>query len=440
MNISGLSFDALPPIHIPFRYFLTAPLFIIACAIYLLFYGDWMWITRWHPSTILVTHGFTLGFITMIMMGAIIQILPVVGAGGIKHVSIIGKTCHLLLTLGTIALMLALGGVEFTSRQWLHIIALVALTLAFTLYLVSIALTLFNRLSRGETIQGIHLALAALLIVVFLGGALFARRLNINIFPDISTLTNLHLMWGMGWVSLLIISVSFQVIPMFHVAPSFPKKLMKILPVLLFLSLGSVFFIHDSALGLYIAGAVILILHCIFAYSLLRTLQQRKRKIADTTVKFWQLSAISLFLITGYYLLPNEMLPTAIQARSSLLIGAVFIYFFIVSILLGMLLKIMPFLSYSHLQQKCLINFEAMALLPNMHDFINKKQGLILFILHLLTGISLIITILSPSFNPVFASMLLVEFLWLGFLMLKTCRRYFVSNQAIENLLTSSKP
>lgn len=432
MNIAGLSFNALPPINIPFRYFLTAPLFVIACAIYLLCYGDLVWLSRWHTSTILLTHGFTLGFITMVMMGAILQLLPVVGAGGVKHVSFVGKVCHLLLTLGTIALMLSFTG----ASPWIKYFALGALALSFTLYLVSVSLTLLNKLSKGETIQGIQLALAALLVVVALGLLLFTRYLNINVsfFSEISSLTNIHLIWGMGWISLLIISVSFQVIPMFHVAPSFPKRLMKTLPILLFLSLCSVFFIHDSTLGLYIAGGIILLLHCAFAYSLLRILQQRKRKIPDTTVNFWQLSATSLFFITGYYLFPSEMLPLAIQAKSPLLIGAVFIYFFIVSILLGMLLKIMPFLSYTHLQQKCLTNFSAMAFLPNMHDFINKKQGVVLFVLHVLAGTCLIATVIWPSFNPVFSVMLLIEFFWLIFLMLRTCRKYYIANKAIESL------
>lgn len=432
MNISGLSFNALPPIDIPFRYFLTAPLFVIACAIYLFFYGDWVWISRWHPSTMLLTHGFTLGFITMVMMGAIIQLLPVVGAGGVKHVNFIGKTCHTLVSLGTVALMLSFSGV---TAAWLKIFALSALAIAFTLYLVSLVLTLLNKLSQGETITGIQLALGALLVVIILGGTLLARHLNIMIFASVGSLTNIHLLWGIGWISLLVISVSFQVIPMFHVAPSFPKWLMKSLAPLLFFSLCVTFFVHDSEVGLYIVGVAILLLHSVFAFNLLLTLQRRKRKIPDTTVKFWQLSAASLFVITGYYLLPNELLPPFIQAKSSLLMGAIFIYFFVVSILQGMLLKIMPFLSYTHLQQKCLTHFPAMAYLPNMHDFISKKQGEVLFILHLCAGASLLITILWPNFNPLWASLLLMEFLCLLFLMLKTCRRYFTANKAIERSL-----
>ena len=95
MNNAGLSFNALPPIDLPFRFFLSAPLFIIACAFIVLFSGETLWLTRWHPNMLALTHGFTLGFVTMVMMGALLQLLPVIGGVGIANPRLIASFSHL---------------------------------------------------------------------------------------------------------------------------------------------------------------------------------------------------------------------------------------------------------------------------------------------------------------------------------------------------------
>ena len=59
--MNGLSFNALPPIDLPFRFFLTAPIFVILCAVLILLTGESLWLSRWQPSMLALTHGFTLG-------------------------------------------------------------------------------------------------------------------------------------------------------------------------------------------------------------------------------------------------------------------------------------------------------------------------------------------------------------------------------------------
>lgn len=77
--MSGLSFSGLPPIDIPFRFFASSILFVIGLAFFIFFSGESLWLSRWHPSMLALTHGFTLGVITPVMMGALLQMLSVVG-------------------------------------------------------------------------------------------------------------------------------------------------------------------------------------------------------------------------------------------------------------------------------------------------------------------------------------------------------------------------
>ena len=106
MNISGLSFNALPPINIPFRYFLTAPIFLIFIAFLILYSGPDIWLSRWHPSMLAMPHGFTLGVMMTVMIGALYQIFPVVGGIGFPKVKWVANISFLTHVLGTSCLML----------------------------------------------------------------------------------------------------------------------------------------------------------------------------------------------------------------------------------------------------------------------------------------------------------------------------------------------
>jgi hypothetical protein len=184
-------------------------------------------------------------------------------------------------------------------------------------------------------------------------------------------------------MALLILAVSLQVIPMFHVAPSFPKFSAQVIPVALLITLV-LMLVFPLAFDIFLS--FLLILFLLFNGTLLNVIWQRKRKIPDTTINCWRLAAVALTIIVLFYFSPEHWLATNIRAKKSLLLSAVFIYFYLLSIILGMLLKILPFLSYTHLQQRCLVNFEAMSLLPNMHELLSKKMARILFYCHFFTG------------------------------------------------------
>jgi len=158
--------------------------------------------------------------------------------------------------------------------------------------------------------------------------------------------------------------------------------------------------------------------------TLLVVINKRKRKVPDTSIRYWQLAALSLLLTSMLYFVPNAQWDSYIAVDKSLLIGALFIYFYLLSVIQGMLLKILPFLSYTHLQQRCLVDFSAMQFIPHMHEFLNKKHGQWLFRLHLLSGLCLILVLLQPASYFVFALAMMLEFCWLLFIMIKTMRLY----------------
>jgi hypothetical protein len=396
MNISGLSFNALPPIDLPFRFFISAPIFIIACAFLILFSGEALWISRWQPNMLALTHGFTLGFITMIMMGALLQLLPVIGGIGIVKPRLIATYSHALYFTGVLALMLSF----ILAERWLILSAMVLLSLGFSLYVGAITWVLIKKVSQGHSIIGFRLAILALVILIMLGLILLASRAGMNL-PLIffnKHITDIHALMGLvGWCGLLIVAVSFQVLPMFHVAPNMPKLIRQFFAPIVFVLLLLFIVLAEVALPL------IFISHGIFACALLYVIKKRKRKVPDTSIKYWQLAASSLLLLNILYFLPDTFysltaspLPFSLPDKGMLL-TTIFIYFYLLSVIQGMLIKILPFLSYTHLQQRCLIDFSAMQLIPHMHEFMKKQHGLLLFYFHMVSGLTLLAVLIQPS-------------------------------------------
>ena len=436
MNMSGLSFNALPPIDLPFRFFLSAPLFIIACALLVLFSGETLWLSRWQPNMLALTHGFTLGFLTMVMMGALLQLLPVIGGIGIAKPRLIATTSHVLYCAGVITLMLSF----VLATNWLTLAALALLSLGLGIYLGAIIWVLIKKISQGDSINCFRLAITSLVILLLLGVLLLANRVGVSL-PFITLdkhLTDIHALMGLvGWAGILIIAVSFQVLPMFHVAPNMPKYIRQYLGGSIFILLITYVYYAELALGL------LFISHSVFAITLFYVINQRKRKVPDTSIKYWKLSAGTLLVLNLLYFLPDSFYSPAqtplfmALPDKAMLLTAIFIYFYLLSVIQGMLLKILPFLSYTHLQQRCLIDFSAMQFIPHMHEFLNKKHGVALYYMHIFSGLSLLTVIIEPSLYFVFAVFLLLEFVWLFVLMVRCMRLYFTINNKIN---LSSKP
>jgi hypothetical protein len=294
--------------------------------------------------------------------------------------------------------------------------------LSFYFYIGALFRLLNKKLSKGASIVAIKLALLGLFTTVTIGLLLVVNTLGFwQMFLN-KDWTNIHALWGLvGWVSVLIMAVSFQTIPMFHVAPSFPKHLSNYFPIILLSIISIISFSPDLSQQL---GIIVLLILCIYITYLLFLLNKRKRKIPDTTIYFWKLSAISIFVVSILYVIPEHVLSTNIVKKKIMLLTAIFIFFYVLSIIQGMLLKILPFLSYTHLQQRCLTNFSAMHLIPHMHELLKKKHGQWLFVVHICTGSALMTTILYPSIYWLFSGLLCLEFFALLYLILRTINLY----------------
>jgi hypothetical protein len=231
-----------------------------------------------------------------------------------------------------------------------------------------------------------------------------------------------HLRFGLlGWVLLLIMGVSYQVIPMFHVTPNYPKTLTRLLPAGIFVALLLLSMLRDDWPGRF--SALLLLVASTYALLSLNLLRRRQRKIVDYTVRFWQLGLGNLLLaLLGWG--AALAMPQLITPASELLWGIVVIVGFAISIMMGMLHKIAPFLSWLHLQRACLDRPLAMLKLPTMHELLPAQRARRQLQLHSATLVLMLAASMYAPLGSIAALALAMDFGWLGLSLLGVLRAY----------------
>ncbi|MEO7030756.1 MAG: hypothetical protein ABI351_08155, partial [Herbaspirillum sp.] len=189
-----LAFKESPRLSTPLRFFLSAPAFALLAGLLLLWSGPQTFTTRWGVSTLAATHLLTLGFLGSVMIGALMQILPVVTRIAVPWRDTSSITIHLLLTLGTLLLAAAF----LSTHAVLFRLAIVCLVGCFSWLLAICALGLWRAHSdpsarSNATLRSIRLALIALTLTVTLGVSL-ASAFAWSITPPLTLplLTDLH--------------------------------------------------------------------------------------------------------------------------------------------------------------------------------------------------------------------------------------------------------
>ena len=349
---ASLSLEQAPPLAAPMRFFLTAPLYLVAAGALLVYAGPAVLATRWAPVTMALTHLVTLGFIAQVMFGAILQVLPVVAGAPVARARAVATLAHIGLNLGTLALV---AGFLLNAARLLQF---AAAALAVGVGTMVIGGTLALARARGAasaTITGLRLAFGALAVTLVLGALLVFALLgapHLELVPLLAA----HVAWGfLGWILGLVVAVAYQVVPMFQVTPAYPAQLGRLLLPALFttLALRSL----ASGWGLPPAAGVLLdnllaLAAISFAVTTLWLQQHRRRRIADVTVQFWKLAMLCLIGVALLGAASTWLAPLDSDPRLPLVLGTLALFGFAVAVVSGMLYKIVPFLIWFHAQAR----------------------------------------------------------------------------------------
>ena len=344
----GLSPEQAPPLSVPVRFFVTAPIFGALAALILLFNDGSVLASRWTPALLAITHCLVLGFFTSVMLGALQQMLPVLAGAIIPHPQRLATVVHIQWILGVTLLVAAF----IRPGSILFIASIILLMGALVPFMVAVFISLARSRSANPSVTGIRLALAALLVTSLLGILLALGHAN-TIPLERPWLTDLHLTWGLlAWIGFLIIAVAWQVVPMFQITPEYPVWQRRwLLPAALVLLLlkSSLPWMTQNQLHTVIELVTNVLLVTgllVFALTTLGLQIQAKRKVRDSHRDFWRLGMVNLVAATGLWTAAEI---TGRQLFDVLAVG-IFLLGFAMAIIIGMLLKIIAFLIWLHLQ------------------------------------------------------------------------------------------
>ncbi len=369
----GLSLEQAPPFAVPLRFFLTAPGFLVLAAMVLLWQGPEFFVSRWLPAPLAFTHLLTLGFMAQVMVGALLQILPVVVGVTVPRPQWTAALIHLPLTLGT----LTLAGAFLLSIPLGFQIASGLLGLGFGVALIAFTLAVWRAPVTSGTVIAVRCALGGLLVTVALG-LLLGGFLGWGLSLPVVAITTLHAVCGLlGWTVLLVAGIADQVVPMFHITPPYPRWLSRGFAPLMAAALAawSALILGGWEIAAQAMGAMLAVGVAIFAGTTLVLLAQRRRKIGDPVVGYWRISMISLLASAVLWLAVSFAPALMPWSMVEWLLGILLIVGFAGGVINGMLYKIAPFLAWFHLQAQLLGRTKIPHMKQLLPDAPVRRQG-----------------------------------------------------------------
>ncbi len=395
---NGLSLDQAPPISVVFGLFLMGAIFGVISGISILYFGHDIFDIS-STGAIITVHLLALGFAMSFMLGALFQMLPVVA--GVVLESPIPKSnlVKVALALGVVSLII--GFVTNVGLLFLFATIFLGSSLLYVAYTMGSRLLKLSNHSASS--RGMIYAIFSLSLLVLLALYMTTAYAQMHSGIYFATIKQMHYSFALfGWVALLIMSISFQTVEMFYVTPAYPKLLGRYAPATVFALLvaASLSLLVNNKLESYIMILVYLLFAIYGTITLIR-LSQRKRPLADATVWFWRIGMVSL-IISMILLIVHAFI-----SNDTLLEGAIVLFVsFVTSVIFSMFYKIVPFLTWFHL------NAQGYFTAPMMHEVIHPTIAKRHMWLHIVMVVSFAFAILIPQMVYLAAVLMMASFLW----------------------------
>jgi hypothetical protein len=232
--------------------------------------------------------------------------------------------------------------------------------------------------------------------------------------------------------------VAYLVVPMFQLTPPYRPRLAMALPLL---SLGFLVLLtvldllsHGSGLRLVLAlmeaGVVIT-----FAVATLVLQRQRRRKQTDISLRFWRTGMIVLLAVVFLSVADLFVSDPMLQDRLEILMGVLLIVGVFMSLINGMLYKIVPFLNWLHLQR-------LVSPVPNMKHMLGDKLMAGQFRVHMAALACLALAVFLPRLTVTAGLLLAASGLWLEWNLASAVLLYrrLAAGQGAQPIATAAQP
>jgi hypothetical protein len=324
---------------LPLSYLVTATAAFVVAALALPWLAPALAGHYYQPRVLALTHAVTLGWITMTIMGAAYQIVPIVLGRPIWSERL-ARWQLAVMAVGIVGLVAHFFVGEWSGLLW----AAGLVTLGVSLHLVNAVLSVRGLAAWTFTARLVAVAHVGLGLTAFYGTVLgldkVVRVLPGDLFANLHAHVHLALL---GWVLPMVIGVAARVYPMFLLArepAGWPGRvqlwgLALGVPAVVVGILGSRALLTVGALAVTAA----ILAHVVWVYGMVRG---RRRPVLDWGLRFVLTGAVALVPATGLGLaLTLDVLagPRVALVYATLALGA-----WASLTIAGMMLKIVPFL------------------------------------------------------------------------------------------------
>jgi hypothetical protein len=244
------------------------------------------------PHVLVLVHIATLGWLTMTIMGASLQLTPVIVVSPLRATRFVNLQYPVYLS----GVAILLSGFWWMT-PWLMAVGGTMIVLAVINYVVMLGATLAHSTARPLTVRYLIASLIYLCVVVSLGltAALDFQFDFLGTAFDQLLLT--HLTLGiLGWLSSMLIGVSYTLARMFALTHGHTDRLGRFIFVLLNVSTVGIAlgFIFSWYLLILLAGTTLVASAWLFVYDFFSILRSRYRKVLDVT-QYHSIVAVAYF-------------------------------------------------------------------------------------------------------------------------------------------------
>ena len=366
---NNLATEMAPPFILVAHYFIAGALFYMVASFILPFYANEINSFFLSPAIASLMHLYLLGFIMMIIFGAMYQLIPVV-----LEIPLFSKDFayiqFYIFVIGILIFSVALG-----AKGYIKMLPYGALMMyiSMLIFIANVFLTYKNLERWSITAKYIFVSNIFLLIGISVGFYM-ALDLIYGFGADIISLVTLHITTTIGgYILMTILGVGMILLPMFSLSHGFSQKPINrafyLVIVGLILFIISIFTKIDIVkyLGIFLVGVSVIL----GLYQMWLIFSTRIRKQND----FWAKNMIASFFAL---IISLVILAIAIIMKSQtlfILFGFILFFGFFVYFIVGHIYKILPFLvwyqRYSPLVGKRKV--------PMLHEMIKDKVADIQF-------------------------------------------------------------
>lgn len=345
--MTGLRPRESPPLGVVAPFFVAAPLGLIGAGWMLMHSGDDSFLAVNTGTLVAATHAAVLGWLTLSIMGVIYQLGPAVLGG--RLVSVRLAQAQFVLHVASVSVFV------LAAADW-HIqimgTAAVGLVISFSLFLVNAFPAI--RWFRGGPLARWYMSVALVFLVATGGvGVSFVGALEHGWFPITQGTLAGHVHLGLlGFIGLMVMGSSYQLLPMFQVAHSTHPKFGPVaLPITLTaITLGAITLMTNPGPEVRVVIALAMILGPgLWAADIVNILRTRSRRTFEFQGQATMISLgfLGLAAVLGIMAAIGQPVAPGEPARLQLAYGVLAIGGWFGVTVIGNSFKVVPFIVWN---------------------------------------------------------------------------------------------